>query len=89
MVEAINDAPHGYKPPGYEKLRTTILHDERKHVEAQLQPIKDFWVQSGVSIISDGWKDCRNRPLINVIAVCPKGTIFLKAIDCERQVKYL
>ena len=87
MVEAINDAPHGYKPPGYEKLRTIILHDERKHVEAQLQPIKDFWVQSGVSIISDGWKDCRNRPLINVIVVCPKGAMFLKAVDCEGQVK--
>ena len=87
MVDAINEAPNGYKPPGYEKLRTTILHDERKSVEVELQPIRDSWAQSGVSIVSDGWKDCRNRPLINVIAVCPKGAMFLKAVDCEGQVK--
>ena len=35
----------------------------------------------------DGWKDTRNRPLINVIAISPKGAMFLKAIDCEGQVK--
>ena len=72
MVDAINEAPRGYKPPGYEKLRTTILHDERKSIEVELQPIRDSWAQSGVSIVSDGWKDCRNRPLINIIDVCPK-----------------
>ena len=87
MVDAINEASSGYKPPSYEKLRTTILHDERKSIEVELQPIRDSWAQSGVSIVSDGWKDCRNRPLINVIVVCPKGAMFLKVVDCEGQVK--
>ncbi len=87
MVKAINDAPHGYQSLGYEKLRTTILHKERKNVENLLKPIRDSWIQMGVSIVSDGWKDCKNRPLINVIAVCPKGAMFLKAVDCEGQVK--
>ena len=86
MVDAINEAPYGYKPPSHEKLCTTILHDERKSVDAELQPIRDFWVQLGVSIISDWWKDCRNHPLINVV-VCPKGAMFLTAVDCEGQVK--
>ena len=40
-----------------------------------------------VSIISDGWKDQRNRPLINVIAQSPHGAMFLKAVDCEGQMK--
>ena len=87
MVKAINEAPLGYRAPGYEKLRTTILHKERKNVENLLKPIRDSWVQTGVSIVSDGWKDCKNRPLINVIVVCPKGAMFLKAVDCEGQVK--
>jgi hypothetical protein len=36
-----------------------------------------------VSIISDGWRDQRNRPLINVIAICPQGAMFLKVVDCN------
>ena len=87
MVEAINEAPRGYRGPGYEKLRTTILHKEKKNVENLLKPIRDSWIQTGLSIVSDGWKDCKNRPLINVIAVCPKGAMFLRAVDCEGQVK--
>ena len=31
----------------------------------------------------------RNRPLINVIVVSPKGAMFLKVVDCEREVKDL
>lgn len=56
-------------------------------METSLQPIRDSWTKTGVSIVSDGWKDARNCPLINVIAVCPKGAMFLKAVDCEGQVK--
>jgi hypothetical protein len=87
MVQAINNAPSGYQSPGYEKVRTTILHNEKKNVELQLKPIRESWIQSGVSIVSDGWKDCKNRPLINVIAVSPKGSMFLRAVDCEGEVK--
>ncbi|KAH9291975.1 hypothetical protein KI387_042840, partial [Taxus chinensis] len=87
MVKAINEAPKGYKAPGFEKIRTTLLERQKKYVETSLQPIRDSWTKTGVSIVSDGWKDARNRPLINVIAVCPKGAMFLKAVDCEGQVK--
>ena len=87
MVQVINEAPRGYRAPGYEKLRTTILHNVKKNVENLLKPIRDSWIQTGLSIVSDGWKDCKNRPLINVISVCPNGAMFLKAVDCEGQVK--
>ena len=40
-----------------------------------------------VTTISDGWKDARNRPLINVLAMSPKRAMLLKAVDCERHVK--
>ena len=41
----------------------------------------------GLTIVLNGWKDTRNRPLINVIGVSPSGVMFLKAVDCEGQVK--
>jgi hypothetical protein len=81
MIKAVNEAPKGYKSSGYEKVRTTLLSSEKQSVDRQLQAIRDTWNETGVSIISDGWKDQRNRPLINVIAICPQGAMFLKAID--------
>eukprot|EP00253_Pinus_taeda_P004499 PITA_04499 len=83
MIKAINEALKGYKSPGYGKVRTTLLASERQSVDRQLQTIRDTWAETGVSIISDGWRDQRNRPLINVVAVCPQGAMFLKAVDCS------
>eukprot|EP00253_Pinus_taeda_P014029 PITA_14029 len=83
MIKAVNEAPKGYKSPGYEKVRTTLLTSEGKFVDRQLQSICDTWEETRVSIISDGLRDQRNRPLINVIAICPQGAMFLKAIDCS------
>ena len=46
----------GYVAPSY-KLRTTLLVQERTHVERMLQPMKETLSSKGVSIISDGWSD--------------------------------
>ena len=40
-----------------------------------------------LAIVSDGWKDVRNHPLFNIIAVSTRGVMFLKAFDCEGEVK--
>ena len=44
-------------PPRYNALRTTLLQKEIAHVERLLKPIKDYWLENGVSIVSDGWSD--------------------------------
>eukprot|EP00253_Pinus_taeda_P034789 PITA_34789 len=87
MIKAVNEAPKGYKSPGYEKVRTTLLTSKRQLVDRQLKSICDTWAETGVSIVSDGWRDQRNRPLINVIAICPQRAMFLKAIDCSEVEK--
>ena len=68
MIREVYKAPKGYVSPGYEKIRTTLLTGEKLRLEGALNPIHHSWRLSRVSIISDGWKDQRNRPLINVIA---------------------
>eukprot|EP00253_Pinus_taeda_P031593 PITA_31593 len=83
MIKAVNEVPKGYKSPGYEKVRTPLLASERQYVDRQLQAIWDTWSETGVSIISDGWKDQRNRPLINVVELRPQGAMFLKVVDCS------
>ncbi|XP_075663270.1 uncharacterized protein LOC142632827 [Castanea sativa] len=71
----------GYVPPGYNALRTTLLQREKAHIYRLLKPIKDFWVENGVSIVSDGWSDPQRWPLINIMAVSDGGPVFIKAID--------
>ncbi|RZC29827.1 hypothetical protein D0Y65_001431 [Glycine soja] len=84
---AANNQISGYQPPGYNKLRTTLLQNERRHVENLLQPIKNAWSQKGVSIVSDGWSDPQRRSLINFMAVTESGPMFLKTIDCSNEIK--
>ncbi|XP_075493408.1 uncharacterized protein LOC142531209 [Primulina tabacum] len=77
----------GYLPPGYNLLRTTLLQREKAHIEKLLEPTKAAWKQKGVSICSDGGSDVQRRPLINIMAVCESGPMFLKAINCEGEYK--
>ncbi|RID49539.1 hypothetical protein BRARA_H00337 [Brassica rapa] len=58
----------GYVPPGYNKLRTTLLQKERNNVERLLVPFKSTWKERGVAIVSNGWSDPTRKPLINFIA---------------------
>ncbi|KAG6491142.1 hypothetical protein ZIOFF_052474 [Zingiber officinale] len=77
----------GYLPPGYNLLRTSLLQKEKAHIGKLLEPTKAAWKQKGVSICSDGWSDVQRRPLINIMAVCESGPMFLKAINCEGEYK--
>lgn len=77
----------GYVAPGYNNIRTTLLDEERVHVERLIEPIKKTWRSKGVSIVSDGWSDVQRRPLINFIAICDTGPMFLKAIDTSGETK--
>ena len=63
----------GYVPPEYNALRTTLLQKERTHVERLLKLIKDFWLENGVSIVSDGWSNPQRKPLINIMAISDRG----------------
>ena len=77
----------GYVPHGYNALRTTLLQKERAFVERLLKPIKDCWLENGVSIVSDGWSDPQRRPLINIMDVSDGGPVFIKAIDGSGEFK--
>ncbi|KAL9671541.1 hypothetical protein QQ045_009110 [Rhodiola kirilowii] len=72
---------------GYNRLRTTLLDQEKKHVELLLAPIKNTWGAKGVTIVTDGWSDPQRRPLINFMACCESGLMFIKAVNCAGEVK--
>ena len=76
-ISMVNNAPKGYVPPSYEKLRTVVLDDEKKHIEERLQDFQGSWSYTGVSIVSDGWTDIAHRPLINILVSSPNGIMFI------------
>eukprot|EP01018_Ginkgo_biloba_P029576 Gb_20728 [translate_table: standard] len=87
MVKAIHGAPSGYKPPGFEKLRTTLVDKEKGRVEEEVAPLKHAWSIDGCSIVMDGWTDIRNRPLLNIIVSSTSGPYFFRAIDYSGKEK--
>ncbi|KAK8576560.1 hypothetical protein V6N13_032481 [Hibiscus sabdariffa] len=77
MVQAINQAPKGYKSPSFEKARTSLLDECYRSVQKELSPVKDTWYVHGVSVVSDGWSNCKQDQLINVIAANSRGAMFM------------
>jgi hypothetical protein len=71
IVKAINEAPQGFKGPNYEKVKTVLLQKERAMIHDILKPVRNSWTSTGVSIISNGWTDTKQRSLVNVIASSP------------------
>ena len=66
---------------------TTLLHQEKTNVELLLQPIKATWKDKRVTIVIDGLRDPTRKSVINFMATCGKGLMFLKAVNYFRQVK--
>eukprot|EP01018_Ginkgo_biloba_P027512 Gb_20011 [translate_table: standard] len=87
MVKAIQGTPSGYKPLGFEKLRTTLVDKEKGCVEEEVAPLKHAWSIDGCSIVMDGWTDIHNRSLLKIIVSSTSGPYFLRAIDCSRKEK--
>ncbi|KAI8557310.1 hypothetical protein RHMOL_Rhmol04G0000700 [Rhododendron molle] len=83
---AANHSIPGYIPPGYNLLRTRLLQRERANIEWLLDPIKGTWKEKGLTIASDGWSDSQ-RSLINFMAVTGGAPMFLKADNCEGEIK--
>lgn len=87
MCRSLGNYGRGFKPPSMHELRNWILDEEEKTTSTIVDGIKDTWKQTGVSILSDGWSDMRNRSLINFLVNNPHGTVFLKSVDASDCVK--
>lgn len=87
MVYAISAFGKGYKPPSYDKLRTSLLEKEKMRVSRGLSTVESSWKHYGCSLISDGWTDAAKRPLINFILSSPRGIVFKGSIDSSGNKK--
>ena len=87
MLKVVREVGPSFKPPSAYQLRNKYLNAEMKSVEFDLSQMKEYWKTYACTIISDGWTDTRNRPIINVIASSMYGSVFLKSVDASGHVK--
>ena len=77
----------GYTPPSVFCVRTSLLQKEvvklKTHIRSTV--MNDLQAAGAKTIVSDGWNDVTNRPIINYILVCPKGEAFLDSTDTSGQ----
>ncbi|XP_052626826.1 uncharacterized protein LOC111876822 [Lactuca sativa] len=83
MIDKITSIGYGYKAPNYHALRVNLLSDAKKSVSLLIDSYRSQWIESGCTIMSDGWRDIRQRHLINFLFYCPKGISFLKSVDAS------
>jgi len=77
----------GYTPPGFNRAREGLLVQERRHIETLMESTKCTWAEKGVTICCDGWSDPQRRPIINFVAISEKAPMFLRADNCQGEIK--
>ncbi|KAK1578845.1 hypothetical protein Q3G72_033554 [Acer saccharum] len=87
MLRSAGSYGRGLKPPTAHELSTSLLSKVEGNTQAIVEEVKKTWSKTGVSIMSDGWKDIRGRQLINFLVNNPHGTVFLKSIDASDVIK--
>nr|XP_027077099.1 uncharacterized protein LOC113700866 [Coffea arabica] len=91
-IEIIASMGYGYQGPSYHTLRVNLLKDAKKQVELIVDNLRSKWAETGRTIMGDGWKDNRQRILINFLVYCPSGISFIKSVDAsnfESNAEYL
>ncbi|XP_027098997.2 uncharacterized protein [Coffea arabica] len=82
-IDQIASMGHGYKGPSYHSLRVNLLRNAKRYVKLVVDSFRNTWAEIGCTIMGDGWKDTRQRPLINFLIYCPKGISFIKSVDAS------
>ena len=84
----MSTAKKGFVMPDYNKMRTEYVDKVKNSTEAILKrTVLDFIPMFGCTIALDSWTSCQKKPLINVMCICPRGSMFLEAIDTSLKEK--
>jgi hypothetical protein len=54
-------------------------------VDKVLELVHSCWSDNGIFVISNGWTDTANRPLVNLIVMSSSGSYLLRAIDASAE----
>nr|XP_027077056.1 uncharacterized protein LOC113700816 [Coffea arabica] len=80
-IDQIASMGHGYKGPSYHSLRVNLLRNAKRDVKLVVDSFRSTWAETGCTLMGDGWKDTRQRLLINFLVCCSKDISFIKSVD--------
>ena len=87
MIDSIAAIGLGFKGPSFYELRGPLLKNVVHEVNDFLLDIKNDWKVYGCSLMSDGWTNQKQQPIMNFLVYCPRGAMFLKSIDTSSLTK--
>jgi hypothetical protein len=80
-IDAIATIGPGFKGPTYQELRGPLLRSNVHEVNDFMLDIKSEWKEYGCSVMSDGWTNQKQQPIMNFLVFCPRSTMFLKSLE--------
>jgi hypothetical protein len=92
LCEAIGYYGRSYKPPSLHQVRKPLLEKKYNDVTTIRSELEVHWRKYGVTLMTDGWTDRRQRSIVNFLCNCPEGTFYLYSIDTsahEKTASYL
>ncbi|KAH9297845.1 hypothetical protein KI387_029527, partial [Taxus chinensis] len=87
MFDSIVATGKGFKGLSMHDLRGSLLKKEVASIDEYLKGCKVSWAKTRCTIMLEGWSDGKNCTIINFLASCPQGTMFLKSVDASDRVK--
>ncbi|RVW49336.1 hypothetical protein CK203_073229 [Vitis vinifera] len=81
MINAIASGGPGVAAPSYQDLRGWILKNSVEEVKNDIDQYMGTWARTGCSVLVDQWNTHNGRILINILAHCPEGIMFLRSVD--------
>ena len=87
MIDSVAAIGPGFKGPSFYELRGPLLKNAVHEVNDFLLDIKNDWKVYGYSLMSDGWTNQKQQPIMNFLVYCPRGAMFLKSIDTSGLTK--
>jgi hypothetical protein len=86
-LSAVAKCGPSYKPPTRAALSGDLLSGAVTGVDKKLSEFKAQMSITGTTLISDGWTNVQNRPIINFLAVTADGAMFIEGSDTSGEQK--
>ncbi|KAK3020165.1 hypothetical protein RJ639_003063 [Escallonia herrerae] len=83
MFDTVLAVGSGFKAPSFHDLRGNLLRTLVDEITVYLDNFRPIWELYGCSVMSDGWSNHRQEPVINFL----KGAMLLKSIDASSLTK--
>ncbi|KAK2636129.1 hypothetical protein Ddye_030921 [Dipteronia dyeriana] len=87
FCEAVGQYGPGVKPPSYHKVRVSLLKKEVELTREAMKVHEDGRKAYGCSILSDGWKDRRERTLVNFLVNSMRGSVLVESVNASAYTK--